>query len=115
MKLFKSLLVAPATLGLLAPVAATANEVTINDFNPAEEIAVTNSRVDGLEARLNDVEAGSFSETTTASFGSTFYVGSVDSGADDGVTTFTYDFALDLNTSFTGEDSLDVASLVVRI
>ena len=109
MKLFKSLLVAPATIGLLAPVAATANEVTINDFNPAEEIAVTNSRVDGLEARLNNVEAGSFSETTSASFGSTFYVGSVDSGADDGVTTFSYDFALDLNTSFTGEDSLDVA------
>jgi len=52
MKLFKSLLVAPAALGLLAPVAATANEVTINDFNPAEELAVTNSRVDGLEARL---------------------------------------------------------------
>ena len=109
MKLFKSLLVAPATLGLLAPMSATANEVTINDFNPAEEIAVTNSRVDGLEARLNNVEAGSFSETTSASFGSTFYVGSVDSGADDGVTTFSYDFALDLNTSFTGEDSLDVA------
>ena len=38
MKLFKSLLVAPATLGLLAPIAATANEVTINDFNPSEEI-----------------------------------------------------------------------------
>ena len=50
MKLFKSLLVAPATLGLLAPVAANASEVTINDFNAAEEIAVTNSRVDGLEA-----------------------------------------------------------------
>ena len=109
MKLFKSLLVAPATLGLLAPVAATANEVTINDFNPAEEIAVTNSRVDGIEARLNNFEAGSFSETTSASFGSTFYVGSVDAGADEGVTTFSYDFALDLNTSFTGEDSLDVA------
>ena len=43
MKLFKSLLVAPATLGLLAPMAATANEVTINDFNPAEELAITNS------------------------------------------------------------------------
>jgi len=54
MKLFKSLLVAPATLGLLAPISATANEVTINDFNPAEELAVTNSRVDGLEARLNN-------------------------------------------------------------
>ena len=43
MKLFKSLLVAPATLGLLAPMSASANEVTINDFNAAEEIAVTNS------------------------------------------------------------------------
>jgi len=109
MKLFKSLLVAPATLGLLAPMSATANEVTINDFNAAEEIAVTNSRIDGLEARFNNIEAGSFSSTTSAEFGSTFYVGSIDEGADDGVTTFTYDFALDLNTSFTGEDSLDVA------
>ena len=52
MKLFKSLLVAPATLGLLAPMSATAKEVTINDFNTAEEIAVTNSRVDGLESRI---------------------------------------------------------------
>ena len=33
----------------------TANEVTINDFNPAEELAVTNSRVDSLEARLNNL------------------------------------------------------------
>ena len=109
MKLFKSLLVAPATLGLLAPMSATANEVTINDFNAAEEIAVTNSRVGGLEARFNNLEAGSFSETTTASFSSTFYVGSIDQGADDGVTTFTYDFGMGLSTSFTGEDSLDVA------
>ena len=109
MKLFKSLLVAPATLGLLAPMSATANEVTINDFNAAEEIAVTNSRIDGLEARFNNLEAGSFSETTTASFGSTFYVGSIDEGIDEGVTTFTYDFGIGLSTSFTGEDSLDVA------
>ena len=56
-----------------------------------------------------DTSEDSFSSTTTASFGSTFYVGSVDSGADEGVTTFSYDFALGLNTSFTGEDSLDVA------
>merc|ERR1712100_960770 len=108
MKLFKSLLVAPATLGLLAPMSATANEVTINDFNPAEELAITNSRVDGLEARLNNFEAGSFSETTTASFGSTFYLGAVENG-DSEATTFSYDFALDLSTSFTGEDSFDVA------
>merc|ERR1711912_147717 len=79
MKLFKSLLVAPATLGLLAPVAATANEVTICDFAPAEQLAITNSRVDGLEARLNNFEAGSFSETTTASFSADFYLGAEDS------------------------------------
>ena len=108
MKLFKNLLVAPATLGLLAPIAATANEVTISNFNPAEELAITNSRVDGLEARLNNFEAGSFSETTSASFGSTFYVGAVENG-DSEATTFSYDFALDLSTSFTGEDSFDVA------
>ena len=109
MKLFKSLLVAPATLGLLAPMSATANEVTISDFNAAEEIAVTNSRVDGLEARFNNLEAGSFSETTAASFGSTFYVGSVENSATGEAVTFSYDFGMDLSTSFTGEDSLDVA------
>jgi len=109
MKLFKSLLVAPATLGLLAPMSATANEVTINDFNAAEEIAVTNSRIDGLESRFNNLEAGSFSETTSASFGSTFYVGSVSESPITEAVTFSYDFGMDLSTSFTGEDSLDVA------
>ena len=116
MKLFKSLLVAPATLGLLAPVAATANEVTISDFTPAEQLAITNSRVDGLEARLNNFEAGSFSETTTASFSADFAIGAVDGK---GVTTTitdgdedlqaAYGFQIDLNTSFTGEDSLDIS------
>ena len=121
MKLFKSLLVAPATLGLLAPVAATANEVTINDFNPAEELAVTNSRVDGLEARLNNFEAGSFSETTTASFSADFYLGAEDTSSTEtstGIATDNdlddsiaagYSFQIDLNTSFTGEDSLDIS------
>ena len=116
MKLFKSLLVAPATLGLLAPVAATANEVTINDFAPAEQLAITNSRVDGLEARLNNFEAGSFSETTTASFSVDFAIGAVDGKGT--TTTVTdgdealqaaYGFQIDLNTSFTGEDSLDIS------
>ena len=121
MKLFKSLLVAPATLGLLAPMSATANEVTINDFNPAEELAVTNSRVDGLEARLNNFEAGSFSETTTASFSADFYLGAEDTSSTEtstGVATDNdlddsiaagYSFQIDLNTSFTGEDSLDIS------
>ena len=59
--------------------------------------------------RQVDASTDSFSSTTTASFGSTFYVGSIDEGDDDGVTTFTYDFGIGLSTSFTGEDSLDVA------
>ena len=116
MKLFKSLLVAPATLGLLAPMSATANEVTISDFTPAEQLAITNSRVDGLEARLNNFEAGSFSETTTASFSADFAVGAVDgkgvttSNADgDETLQAVYGFQIDLNTSFTGEDSLDIS------
>jgi len=108
MKLFKSLLVAPATLGLLAPVAATANEVTINDFNAAEEIAVTNSRVDGLEARLNNFEAGSFSDTTVASFSVDAVLGAID-GATSETTSLDYQFNIGLSTSFTGEDSLDIA------
>jgi len=110
MKLFKSLLVAPASLGLLAPMAATANEVTINDFNAAEEIAVTNSRVDGLEARLNNFEAGSFSETTTASFSVDSVLGAVDgAGYEAETTSFDFQFNIGLSTSFTGEDSLDIA------
>ena len=111
MKLFKSLLVAPATLGLLAPMAATANEVTINDFNPAEELAITNSRVDGLEARLNNFEAGSFSETTTASFGLDMMIGALDTddSTDNDSVMAGYSLGIGLNTSFTGEDSLDIA------
>jgi len=105
MKLFKSLLVAPASLGLLAPMTASANEVTINDFNAAEEIAVTNSRIDGLEARFNNLEAGSFSETTTASFGVDFVVGAEDGAASEAA-KFGYQMGIGLETSFTGEDSL---------
>ena len=116
MKLFKSLLVAPATLGLLAPYAATANEVTISDFTPAEQLAITNSRVDGLEARMNDIEAGSFTETTTASFSANFYLGThytddnPAAGADDlnDNVGSGYDFGMELTTSFTGEDALVV-------
>ena len=125
MKLFKSLLVAPATLGLLAPMSVTANELNltevsgyssseevqnISEFN-SKELAVTNSRVDGLEARMNNYEAGSFSETTTASFGLDMYLGALDdddSTADDSVMAG-YSLGISLNTSFTGEDSLDIA------
>ena len=124
MKLFKSLLVAPAALGLLAPMSVTANEINLADvsgysetadvesitaFDAAKELAVTNSRVDGLEARFNNFEAGSFSETTTASFSADMAAGWVE-GSDDGDSIQAlYGFQIDLNTSFTGEDSFDVS------
>ncbi len=124
MKLFKSLLVAPATLGLLAPLSATANEinladvsgyssseeiVNISEFNPARELAVTNSRVDGLKAKFNNLEAGAFSETTTASFSADMAIGATDGVTGEEAVTATYGFQIDLNTSFTGEDSFDVS------
>ena len=122
MKLFKSLLVAPAALGLLAPMTATANELNLNDvsgyssseevqnisdFDPAEEIAVTNSRVDGLESRFNDFEAGSFSETTTLDGSASFLIGAVDGGTTETVQS-SYVWDIDLDTSFTGDDKLEV-------
>ena len=122
MKLFKSLLVAPATLGLLAPLSATANELNLNDvsgYSSSEEIqninefntelAVTNSRVDGLEVRMNEIEAGSFSETTTASFGVDMAIGAVDGpGTSAEAVKFAYSAGIGLETSFTGEDSLSM-------
>ena len=112
MKLFRSLLLAPATLGLLAPMAALANEVTINDFNAAEEIAVTKSRVDGLEARFNDLEAGGFSDTTTMDGKAIFTVGAMDYSLDSETASEAamafYSYTMNLNSSFTGDDNLYV-------
>ena len=59
---------------------------------------------------------GGFSETTTASFSVDFGVGYVDGlGLTTAITDgnedleFNYSFQIDLNTSFTGEDSLDIS------
>ena len=123
MKLFKSLLVAPATLGLLAPMTATANELNLNDvsgYSSSEEVqnisefnsadlAVTNSRVDGLEARLNDYEAGSFSTTTSAGFSVDMAIGAVDGSTTSETVGTAYGYQIDLSTSFTGEDALSVS------
>ena len=117
MKLFKSLLVAPAALGLLAPMSATANEVTIGDFKPAEKLAITNTLLAGGEG-LVDSSDGGFSTTTTASFSADMYLGAVTGGPRNDQTEpdelgdavmAAYSFQIDLNTSFTGEDSLDIS------
>ena len=124
MKLFNSLLVAPATLGLLAPMSANASEVNLNEianYSDIESIEFVNSfetddsnkesLLAGGEGLVEDhSHDGSFSETTTASFGVDFYLGSLDDDdavADDAL-TFGYSLGIGLNTSFTGEDSLDI-------
>ena len=108
MKFFQKLLIVPAALGLLAPISATANEVTMSDFDAAEELAITNSRIDGLEAKLNNFEAGSFSETTSLSGSASFQIGAVDGSTISEKVTATYSYDLDLNTSFTGDDNFYV-------
>jgi len=129
MKLFKSLLVAPATLGLLAPMSANSTEVNLNEisnYTDVESIVEFSNSFDNSNSTtklllaggegLVDSHDGGFSETTTASFSADFYVGAEDT--DDGSTTANdtddaivanYSFQIDLNTSFTGEDSLDIS------
>ena len=130
MKLFQRLLVAPAALGLISPIAANATEINLNEisnYSDVESIEFTNSfDSDQPNKRLllaggegladTDSYDGGFSETTTASFSVDFAIGAVDGK---GVTTTvtdgdedlqaTYGFQIDLNTSFTGEDSLDIS------
>jgi len=185
MKLFQQLLVAPAALGLMAPVAATAAELNmtgISDYSAASEevksissfsdvyptdwayqaltnmaerhgcaasspsgsitryeaaallnkclgnvaqvneeerrlfnefgpeLAVIKGRVDGLEARVGEFEAGMFSTTTKLSGTTTYIIGGLsETGADqkdnDSV-HFLYDTKINLDTSFSGRDLL---------
>ena len=141
MKLFRSLLIAPATLGLLAPLAASANEVNLNEISNFSNFAaadveniehsdeefseIVNSfnespeletLIAGGEGMVHDHSADSFSSTTTASFSADMAIGAVDGqGTSATITdgqeavTAVYGFQIDLNTSFTGEDSLDIS------
>lgn len=121
MKLFHKLLVAPAALGLLAPISVNASEVNIDSiskysdsnqevdldsFKPLSKGSILISGGEGLvDSHDHD---SSFSETTTASFGVDFVVGAVDGGSTE-VTTMDYQMGIGLATSFTGEDSLGIA------
>ena len=78
------------------------------------ELAIIRGRVDGLEARVGELEATQFS-TTTKLKGTTHWVlGAAKyhgSGKDiqarrNGATSFSYDLRLALETSFTGKDQL---------
>jgi len=195
MKLFQQLLVAPAALGLMAPLAANAAEVNINDVasysdqlqhvettaqfsdvvpgdwaytalqNLSEsygcvdnaytqnlrsghaltryeaaalvnscldnglmangqgltpeasrlsnefgsEMAILKGRVDGLEYKLNEFDAGAFSSTTLMSGNAVFTLGAVEGSSNGEKLHSLYKYGIDLTTSYTGKDSLDVA------
>jgi len=126
MKLFQRLLVAPAALGLLAPMSVIASEVNLNvisnysDYSDGEIELDSNSfnnnstispLLAGGEGMVDDHNhsSDSFSETTTASFSADMAIGATDGVSGEEAVTATYGFQIDLNTSFTGEDSLDVS------
>jgi uncharacterized protein with PIN domain len=78
------------------------------------ELAILRGRVDGLEARVGELEATQFS-TTTKLKGVTNWVlgaakyhgkGSSQQAAANGGTSYSYNLALNLETSFTGKDLL---------
>ena len=133
MKLFQQLLVAGASVSLIAPIAAQASDVVnieemsnylksskassildsktfINEVS--EDMAVLKGRVDGLETRQNILEAGTFSDTTTLDQKVVFSVGgadftdsSPDANQNEGVAA-QYSYTMNLNSSFTGDDNL---------
>ena len=78
----------------------------ISEFE--KELAMIAGKVDGLEARVGELEATQFS-TTTKLKGYTAWVFGAAEGfdGDEGeALTFSYDLRLALNTSFTGKDML---------
>ena len=126
MKLFQRLLVAPAALGLLAPMSVIASEVNLNvisnysdysdgeielDLNSFNNNSTVSPLLAGGEGMVDDHNhsSDSFSETTTASFSADMAIGATDGVSGEEAVTATYAFQIDLNTSFTGEDSLDVS------
>ena len=125
------MLVAGASLSLLAPVAAQASDVVnLEEMNSyarsqnkssrldsttfinevSDDIAYLNGRVDGLEAKQNVLEAGGFSDTTVMTGKAIFDIGGVEnsSGNLSEAVGFQYTHQLNLNTSFTGDDDLYV-------
>ena len=127
------MLVAGASLSLLAPVASQASDVVnIEEMNSyarsqskssridsktfinevSEDIAILKGRVDGLEAQQNEYEAGAFSETTSMDGKAIFGIGAVDyseaSNTSSEATQSWYTYTMNLNTSFTGDDNLYV-------
>jgi len=107
MKLFQRLLVAPAALGLMAPLAANADVSAVSNQSDLSS-EVIQARVDGVESQLGELMAGQFSSSTQMTGKAAFIGGYVDDDAetDTDEITLEYMYQLNLNTSFSGEDNL---------
>ena len=70
------------------------------------ELAILKGRVDGLEARVGELEATQFSTTTKLKGYSAWVAGAVDGEDGSEALTLNYDLRLKLATSFTGKDEL---------
>ena len=97
-------------LGDVAEV-TTVERSLIDEFS--SELALIRGRIDGIEARLNEFEAGTFSSTTTLDGKAVFFTGAVDGNAklkssETEVVNVAYVYQMNLNTSFTGDDNLYV-------
>ena len=133
MKLFQKLLLAPAAIGLFAPIAASASEANLMDVSNYSQVDVEVSQDtfkplstknpllaggEGLGQDLDtDFDGDSFSSTTSATFAVNWAAGSVDglngganedNGQREEVVGSNFDWSVSTVTSFTGNDSLDV-------
>ena len=131
------MLVASTAVGLFSPIAAQAAEtINLEDMNSyvssssksqrldnktfinevSEKLSTSEGRVDGFQAQQNNLEAGTFSDTTTLDGKVVFTIGSFDT--DDGANNddldddlngkiqSMYSYTMNLNTSFSGDDNL---------
>ena len=130
------MLVASASLSLLAPIASQASDVVnIEEMNSyarsqtkssrldsktfinevSADIANLKGRVDGLEVKQKEFEAGGFSDTTVMDQKVVFDLGAIDiseTQADgEESTKFAYSYRANLNTSFTGDDNMYIRIL----
>ena len=131
MKLFQKLLLAPAAIGLLSPLAASASEVNLQEVSSYSQagieinqdsfksLSTANPLLAGGEgldqSSDNDLDVDSFSSTTTLDGKAVFVIGGVNGNGDldeknkptDAVSA-AYVYQMNLNTSFTGDDNLYV-------
>ena len=70
------------------------------------ELAILKGRVDGLEARVGELEATEFSTTTKLKGYTAWVAGAVDGEDGSEALTLNYDLRLKLATSFTGKDDV---------